>query len=171
MKKFVYLTLLLAANLAVGQVCYDSDLVETTATDDFVVDDSVGTVLHIKTGLMWSRCNLGQIWQASSKTCSGVSSQITWQEALLLAEQSTLASYDDWRLPNVKELATLVERSCVDPAMNISLFPSALAENYWTATSQNVQTDYAWSYAFYSGKNNLKQKHADLFARIVRFAQ
>ncbi|MDP4984549.1 DUF1566 domain-containing protein [Pseudoalteromonas tunicata] len=169
MKYYVF-ALAVVSQTAMAQTCYDKDLIATTSTESFSTSVD-GTAHDLRTGLMWMRCSLGQTWQSDTSTCSGNALQMTWQQALLNAKQTTFANYSDWHLPSTKELATLVERSCVNPAINSELFPATVAENYWSNTSSIDMADHAWSYAFYSGKNNLKRKQADVFVRLVRYAK
>jgi hypothetical protein len=62
-----------------------------------LVDQGDGTVADRATGLIWARQD------------SGV--PMTWEEALRYAENFSLAGHDDWRLPNAKELQSLVDYS------------------------------------------------------------
>lgn len=57
----------------------------TTPTEDFTLDDSNGTATHLKTGLMWMRCSLGQNWDSTGKTCTGNPATYPWGEALRAA--------------------------------------------------------------------------------------
>lgn len=152
-----------------AQVCYD-ELSATTPDTRFTIN-SDGTVLDTQTGLMWARCSFGQIWDNELSRCTGGAQQIEWQQALSLANTTRFAGFDDWHIPNVKELTSIVERKCVDPAINSSVFDDTQAENYWTNTSGIELPDHAWAVAFYSGKNNLKSKTADLYLRLVRYYQ
>ena len=96
----------------------------TTPTEDFTLDDSNGTATHLKTGLMWMRCILGQNWDSASKTCTGSqATPYTWGAALRAARGASFAGQSDWRLPNAKELATLVEERCYGPSLNETVFP------------------------------------------------
>lgn len=61
------------------------------------VDNGDNTISDNATGLMWS------------KDDSGLG--MTWKEALKYAENSKLAAYSDWRLPNAKELQSIVDYS------------------------------------------------------------
>jgi hypothetical protein len=60
---------------------------------------------------MWMRCALGQNWNGA--TCTGSGQAYTWQAALQAAEGSSFAGYSDWRLPDIKELSSIVEQACV----------------------------------------------------------
>lgn len=61
------------------------------------VDNNNGTISDKATGLMWQKGD------------DGVSRD--WKEALAYAETLDLGGYDDWRLPNAKELHTIVDYS------------------------------------------------------------
>ncbi len=131
---------------------------ETYGINDFV-DNGDGTVTDLATGLMWSQDD------------SGVGME--WEDALAYAEGAELAGYDDWRLPNVKELQSILEYgkspNAVDsddlgPAIDVDFFNiTALASGttaydpdygyFWTSTSayQNARQpgyNYAWYVAF-----------------------
>ncbi len=117
--------------------------------NDFV-DNQDGTVTDEATGLMWAQ--------------NDSSEPITWEEALSYAENSEYAGYDDWRLPNVKEMQSIVDYSGVFPAIDTSVFNISSIVNeagnddypyFWTSTT-NPYIDlhdedgywYAWYVAF-----------------------
>ncbi len=168
MPKYVLLTLMMALPVHAAQVCY-GDITTTKPLAKFQLNAD-GTVLDTTTKLMWSRCLVGQSWDSSSSTCTGTPQQLDWAEALSEAKRSTLASFTTWRLPNAKEVLTLIERSCVDPAINLTAFPASNSENMWTGTTLVSQPQRAWAIAMYSGKNNTKDKVTRLYVRLVRFS-
>lgn len=97
--------------------------------NDFA-DNGDGTVSDKATGLMWSQDDNGEA--------------INWEAALAYAENATTADYDDWRLPNAKELQSIADYSGVFPAINTSVFNLSELTNikgqtdypfYWTSTS------------------------------------
>ena len=159
----------LTSSSLMAQTCYDA-LTATTDIANFTVSSN-GLVQDKNTGLMWMRCSYGQTWESSTASCIGSPVQITWQDALQLSVEATFGGHTDWRLPNVKELATIVEKQCVDPSTNPTLFPATVAENYWTATTVTGNESAAWAVAFYNGKNNTKDKLLDLHVRLVRYAE
>ena len=89
-----------------------------------------GTITDLDTGLMWT-----QVPGAAT----------TWTGALTWAENLTLAGYSDWRLPNIKELQTLVDYTLATATtptgatapLNRTLFPTATtpAGAYWSSTA------------------------------------
>ena len=126
---------LIAAPLQAQQVC-PAGLVESTPTDRFTLHDN-GTVSDPVTGLMWRRCTHGQSYEASTNSCTGSITNLNWQSALQAAGASDFAGHEDWRVPNVKELASLIEFACEEPAINLTAFPdtpSGDSPQYWTAT-------------------------------------
>ena len=96
--------------------------------------NSDGTVTDVKNGLMWSLCSVGQDFKDG--TCEGTPTHYpSWREALESASHNaTFAGYNDWRLPNIKELGDLIERSCVSPAIDLSYFPATPSAAYWSNT-------------------------------------
>ena len=60
-----------------------------------LVDNGDGTITDQATGLMWSRADSGTAYD--------------WRGALEYAEEAVLAGHDDWRLPNAKELQSIVD--------------------------------------------------------------
>lgn len=71
--------------------------------NDFV-DNNDGTISDNATGLMWQKAD------------DGVARD--WQEALEYGENLELAGYTDWRLPNIKELQSIVDYSRCPSATN-----------------------------------------------------
>lgn len=104
-----------------------------------------GTVTDLDTGLMWTQAP---------------STALSWSNALAYAEGLDLAGHGDWRLPNVKELQSLVDfslatatGSAASPSLNRILFPKAPATAYWSSTTlMGKTTSQAWLVEF--GINN-----------------
>ena len=147
-----------------AQTCLSS-VDETASTDDFV-DNGDGTITDSDRGLMWMQCSLGQTYDAGE--CSGDASELTWQQALQAAHGYEFAELTGWRLPNIKELATITERACVRPSINETLFPSTQSDDYWTSTPSMFDADRAWVIAFFNSSNSLKDKELFVFSRLVR---
>jgi len=99
-------------------------------------DNGDGTLTDTQSNLTWMRCSLGQVW--SGTTCTGKSSTYTWESAKVetckLNEQGGYAGHSDWRVPQIPELAMIVERQCSNPRTNLALFPETPSSYFWTAT-------------------------------------
>ena len=97
-----------------------------------------GTVVDKKTGLMWMRCSLGQSWDGNG--CSGLSTNFSWIEAINAGENSSFANHSDWRVPNIKELASILEDACYEPAINETIFPSTTEKYFWSSSPHAVDS-------------------------------
>jgi hypothetical protein len=98
-----------------------------------VQDDCVTDTL---TGLMWP------------KNANLLNGTRTWNDAIDYANNLTLCGHSDWRLPNRKELMSLVDRSRYNPALPPGhLFDNVQANYYWSSTT--VATGpYPWGIAW-----------------------
>lgn len=113
-----------------------------------LVNNYDGTVTDNATGLMWQQVD------------DGVARD--WEDALSYAENLTLAGYSDWRLPNAKELQSIVDyKRCpdvtnspaIDPlfATTAINYPDGGAGNYpyfWTSSS-HLETSNPYSQGVY----------------------
>ncbi|CCQ11091.1 putative Fimh-like protein [Pseudoalteromonas luteoviolacea B = ATCC 29581] len=151
-----------------AQTCFANQIASTTSSDNFVINSN-GTVSDLTTGLMWQTCSYGQSYDNANEICINASAPIKWEQALLIAINNRFAGLDDWRVPNIKELASIIEHQCVEPSINKTVFFGTVNDNYWTSTTDMIRPDHAWVYQFSDGKNNLKAKNSDLFLRLVRF--
>ena len=59
---------------------------------------------------------------------------MNWESALGSCEALTLASQSDWRLPNIKELGSIVDTSERNPAIDETAFPNTISESYWSSS-------------------------------------
>lgn len=162
----VWLTLV---NNVQAQSC-EYKFIPASTPDSQLVDNGDGTITDLKTGLMWQKCSQGQ----SSGDCSvGSAEAFTWQQALQRAQtvnsSGGFAGHVDWRLPNIKELVTLVERQCMHPAINLTRFPNTPEAFYWSSTPwiiyQNVTARIVY---FEDGTTNYFGDSSQL--RLVRSA-
>jgi len=148
------------------QICLtESQSPSTTPTSRFT-DHGDGTVTDTGTGLMWAKCTEG----SSGPGCTGGGPYSTWGDALLLAEASTLAGYPDWRLPNAKELDSIVEQRCANPAINLAVFPNTPNTEFWSS-SPSVNAGLMWTVQFITGDSQSVYGRNELHAvRLVRAA-
>ncbi len=160
MIKLILLVLLsvlsLAANAA--QTCAD-DIIATSGPFTVNTDN---TVTDTATGLTWMRCSLGQ----SGSDCSeGVAKRYTWSAAL----NEVANNYSGWRLPNIKELNSIVELKCFDPAINTTIFPNT-QNNYLSSSPFGIYShnNSVSVISFYDGNYGLLQKNRSIYVRLVR---
>jgi hypothetical protein len=104
-----------------------------------LTDNGNGTVSDSKTKLMWQKGG-PPLYDLS----------YTWDGALSYCEGLTDAGYSDWRLPNIKELESLVDDSRNSPPIDTTLFPNARKWKYWSSTTLENYESYAWTVDFTS---------------------
>ncbi len=92
----------------------------------------------------------------------------TWEEAIDWAEGLTFAGYSDWRLPNIRELHSLVDFGTYFPAINTTYFPNTRAGYYWSGSTVAGSTGYAWVEGFRSGYIVNGGKTDGYYVRTVR---
>jgi hypothetical protein len=106
------------------------------------VDNMDGTVSDTCTGLLWLKA-------FKDATVIG---QPLWCTTLELVEQfndDEFGGFDDWRLPNIRELQSIMDYSRARPAMDIDLwFVDGIVGNFaraclWSSTSLDPQPDFA----------------------------
>lgn len=98
------------------------------------VDNNDGTVTDITTGLMWQKADSGH--------------GMNWEMALDYAENLTSSEHDDWRLPNAKELQSIVDYSrspqntvsaAINPVFEITAIKDPEGNRqypyFWTSTT------------------------------------
>lgn len=146
--------------------CASGSLPQSTPSTDFTAIEDGSIIRHVPTGLEWQRCALGQNWDGDG--CSGAPLSRTWQQALIAA--NAMAS-EGWRLPNVNELRTLVERCSITPAINRQAFPDAPAAAFMSSTPSARDPDRVWVIHFISGNSNRIDKGAQAEVRLVRDSQ
>jgi hypothetical protein len=89
--------------------------------EDRFVDNGDGTVTDRCTGLVWQQ------------DTGNDGNPLNWFAALEYCENLSFAGHDDWRLPNVRELQSIVDYGRFDQAID-PVF-GALFSSYWSSTS------------------------------------
>lgn len=148
----------------VAQTCKFDSIVRSTPPGTFR-DNGDGTVTDTRYGLIWKRCVEGQTWNGS--TCTGTAASYTWGQALALADNATFVGRSDWRLPNLKELTSIVEEACYDPAIDLAVFPNTQSEWFWSASPDAYYADYAWIVNILNGNDNDGNRTNTGRARLV----
>jgi hypothetical protein len=132
-------------------------------------DNGDGTVTDATTGLTWVRCAQGTTLDLG--ICSGTASSFTWDQANALTASITFAGQSDWRLPTIRELQTIVDRSKVSPAIDLGAFPDTPSSNFWSGTPDASFPAYAWGVVFDDGVASSYDSSNPYFVRLVRGGQ
>ena len=120
-------------------------------------DNGDGTVTDNRTGLTWEK-----------KTNANVNNNYTWQGALEYVNElnamnggAGFAGHNDWRLPNIRELLSIVDYSRFNPSIHPIFGPTSGILNfvrYWSSTS--------WA-AFYPEANAWSVDFADAYGNYA----
>ncbi len=141
--------------------------------DSQLTDNGDSTVTDTKTGLIWKKCMEG----VTGANCdTGSATTFTWQTALqqpgVVNNNGGFAGYTDWRLPNVKELDSIVEEKCYDPSINLTRFPNTPSSSVWSGSPYADYSDNAWYVDFYYGYSDVGYRDDDgSQVRLVRGGQ
>lgn len=105
----------------------------------------------------------GLSWQATISSDS-----ISWEEALQYAESSNYGGFNDWRLPNIKELQTLTQVDLSNPCLSASLFNGISVAPFWSSTTLINQSGKAWIMDSKFGITTYKDKLQKAKVLVVR---
>ncbi len=92
-------------------------------------------VSDLSTGLMWLRSAMG------SKDV------LNWPASLIEVQRlnaNRTHGYDDWRLPNIRELESLVALDQHSPSLPESHPFQNIGKGYWSSTTSVYDSSYAW---------------------------
>ncbi|AOW13282.1 hypothetical protein LPB72_09490 [Hydrogenophaga crassostreae] len=134
----------------------------TYSTVAYLDDGANNVVNDIWTGLQWRRCEQGRVWTGS--VCTGAPISMDLDEALNHARAQS-----GWRLPNFKELVSLVDLSVSTGAsIDAGAFPGARTDVVWSSTPYlgNVRTSRGIS--FFDGAVRAYPRSFDTSVRLVR---
>jgi len=142
------------------------------------VDNSDGTITDTNTGLMWEKLSYDQTIHDRGK-------QYRWDDAFAV-KVATLnggggfAGHGDWRVPNKKELESIVNAEVFNPAVsaafNTGCTPGCTVTScsctqsgyHWSSSSYAYSPNYAWFVTFYHGLDGASSKTNMYYVRAVR---
>ncbi len=159
-KIIVTITMLSIMHGAIAAQQCELDVNLTTPSSRFTVNTD-GTVTDLWSQRIWKRCPLG--WDIDNRGTSNHMDDVcvagspgTFNITDALAGVDTLntgnfAGSNQWRMANIKELQSITERACVQPAVNLTIFPD-LSRNI--VVSANINGGRPIIYSFNQGDDS-----------------
>lgn len=129
--------------------------ISTVLLADYTRGDDNNTVTDNATKLMWQ----DDIYVSVN--------HFTWYQAINSCEGLTLNGYSDWRLPNINELYSIVDRDRSYPAHDPS-FLYAAPDFYWSSTTRIADPAFAWYLRADNGVDHMALKTDINYFRCVR---
>ncbi len=143
-------------------------------------DNGDGTITDNNTGLMWAKKD-----DNNAAPLHYQDTLYTWADAFAVhiagLNAGAFATYTDWRLPNVKELQSIVNYENVNPAVSpafntgcaasctVLTCSCTVASFYWASSSFANGPAFAWGVFFSDGSVDTGNKSVILvFVRAVR---
>ncbi|MEC9492570.1 Lcl domain-containing protein [Flexistipes sp.] len=133
----------------------DDGYYQAGAPRSYSRDNSTNIVTDETTGLMWQ------------DDTDAENVDINWPKAKTYCQNKTHGGYSDWRLPTIKELATIVDSGKYSPSID-SVFENVLSTRYWSSTTFSNDNSSAWDIVFISGRDSVDTKTATYIVRCVR---
>ena len=122
-----------------------------------------GTIKDRVTKLIWEK-------QSMDGSIHDVGNTYTWANAFAVhvagLNAALFAGHDDWRLPNVKELQSIVDYAVDGPSID-PVFGDT-AERYWSSSTLAGDPTTAWVVGFKIGFVDNDDKSVPHFVRAVR---
>ena len=157
----------------------DGDLQKGANVADRFKDNGNGTVTDGLTRLIWLKA--GNCSTFFSGDITGANLR-TWADAITAANKlaspycglSDGSKAGDWRLPNLKELESLIDLGHANPPLppGCPLTASTVVSYYWSSTTVvGYSNNYAWYLTFDLGTVSSSTKLAGCYVRAVRGGQ
>lgn len=95
------------------------------------------------------------------------SERVTYAQAEKLCKELRLGGHDDWRIPTIQELLSIVDYKKYDPAI-LDGFSISESTYYWSSTQYMGDPDKFWGIDFKDGAIDANGKAYDRRVRCVR---
>ena len=120
---------------------------------NYTRDDTKEVVSDNATRLMWQDDSEAQTVKKN------------WQEAVDYCEDLTLGGFTDWKLPTIKQLVSITDKSRGNPSIDL-IFQNTFSHYYWSSTTSSDTS--SWRVSFYTGSASRSAKTNTYNVRCVR---
>ena len=104
------------------------------------------------------------VWQQMAPT----SNNFTQASAASYCKGLAVGGYQDWRLPSMIELISLVDFGRASPCIDTDYFPGASAAAFWSSTPAANSTLFGWGVTFLYGEVGTNSVNFPVSVRCVR---
>jgi len=121
------------------------------------LENGDGTITDLGTGLTWQ------------KEDDGVGR--SWENAIVYCENLSFAGYEDWRMPDIKELQSITNESLNGPAIDSNYFKNTSSSIYWSSTTRAYTPTFTLGVDFNMGSigsSSFTEKYDSNLVRCVR---
>jgi len=109
----------------------------------------------------------GLEWQDNSEAKT---TKLNWSDAKAHCQNLSLGGYEDWRLPTIQELQSIVDIGKKEPTIK-RRFNNVTSSVYWSSSEGVSDAKYAWVVGFGYGNTNGYAKSNEYSVRCVRARQ
>lgn len=124
----------------------------------------VATAGVLMAGEMAVDARTGLTWQDNRFVDS---ERVTYTQAEKLCKELRLGNHDDWRIPTIKELLSIIDYKKYDSA-TLDGFSISESNYYWSSTQYMGDPDKVWGIDFKDGATDANGKAYDRHVRCVR---
>jgi len=150
MKNIIFTALIVFCFITLG--C--SGKVKENAIEHFQ-DGGDGTVTDLTTGFIWQQSDIKKNWETANTYCEGLDH----------------ANHQDWRLPSIEELKTIVMSTKSTVMIDPIAFPDTKPSLYWSSTTFESNPSNAMIVDFSNGESYSEEKGFKNYVRCVRQGQ
>ncbi|MDM8538458.1 DUF1566 domain-containing protein, partial [Desulfobacterales bacterium HSG17] len=104
---------------------------------DHLINNCDGTVTDTATGLMWQQV--------------GSAIQMSWSNALEYCKNLFFSEHNDWRLPDLKEIDSIVDLNQYSPSIDTGYFLNTNLNYYWSSSTFVSNMGTVWGVGFDAG--------------------
>lgn len=141
---------------------------------NYTRDDGNDIVNDHVSKLMWqddsSAASITRVWLTSASFIAGNYDDTSGDTAATYCEDLALGGYSDWRLPDARELKSIVDYSAFNPSIN-PIFENVVSNDYWSGTTRDPDPQRALKVDFESGDGYMVMKDDAYYVRCVRNAE
>lgn len=93
----------------------------------------------------------------------------SWDFLVNDSNADNFCGHNDWRLPTVDELKSIVDHSQQDPSIDIDYFPNSMSSHYWSANPYFFDATQSYTVSFSNGLlTGTSRDNVQVRVRLVR---